>query len=79
MSCWSAKSFVSVIARAVEDHGFDSLGIPSMDIAPQEVGWKNARKEKISVAEKKTAAKDFGEVPSIEAPSILNEIANEGE
>lgn len=72
MACWSAKSLVSSTARAVEDHGLDGLEILFVNDEPQEVGiWKKKKNEKIDVAQNMRAAKCFGDVPSIAAPSIL--------
>lgn len=70
MLIWSAKSFVSPIARAIEDQGFlDGTEILSVNAGPQEVGWK--RKKKVGIAQNTRATQCFGDVPSIWAPSIL--------
>ena len=75
MSCWSAKSFVSCIARADEDQGFDILGILFVTVELHGVGVrKNAKKESNGIAQKMMAAQYFGDVPSIAAPSILGGI-----
>lgn len=73
MSCWSAKSFVSCIARAVEDQGLDSFGLLFVRDEVHEVGeWKKTKKEKIGIAHKKRVARCLGDVLSIEAPNILS-------
>lgn len=71
MSFWSAKSFVSPIARASEDQGLlDGMDISSVNEGPQEVGvWK--KKKKVGIAQNMRATQCFGDVPSLEAPSIL--------
>lgn len=75
MSCWSAKSFVSCTARAVEDQGFDNLGNLFVIVELHGVGlWKNAKKERNGIAQKMIAAQCFGDVPSIAVPSILGEM-----
>lgn len=74
MSCWSAKSFVSCIARAVEDQGLDGLETLSVSDEPQEDGvWKKKKKKKknIGIAQNMRAVRCFGDVPSTPAPSIL--------
>ena len=72
MSCWSAKSFVSFIARAVEDQRLDGSETLSVSDEPQEDGvWKKKKKKKIGIAQNMRAAKCFGDVPSTPAPSIL--------
>lgn len=72
MSCWSAKSFVSSIARAVEDQKRDGREVPFVSNEPQEVGlWTEKKMRKIGVAQNMRAAKCFGDVPSTAAPNIL--------
>ncbi len=73
MSCWSAKSFVSCIARAVEDQGLDGLETISVSDEPQEDGvWKKKKKKKkIGIAQNMRATKCLGDVPSTPGPSIL--------
>ncbi len=72
MSCWSAKSFVSSIARAVEDQGLDGLETLSVGDEPQEDGvWKEKKKKKIGIAQNMRAVKCLGDVPSTPGPSIL--------
>ena len=46
MSCWSAKSFVSPIARAVDDHEFDGLEILFVNDVAQDVGVEKKKKKK---------------------------------
>lgn len=73
MACWSARSFVSSIARAIEDQGLDGVGFLFVNDEPQEAGeWKKKKKRaKIGIAQNMRLAKCLGDVPSIEAPSIL--------
>ena len=72
MSCWSAKSFVSSIATAVEDQGLDNLGTLFVNDKPRGVGvWNKKKKKTIGIAQNMRAAKCLGDVPSTPAPSIL--------
>ena len=74
MLVWSAKSFVSPIARAIEDPLFpDGTEGLSVIARPQEVGgWKKKKKKKkIGIAQNMRVTQSFGGVPSIRARSIL--------
>lgn len=72
MSCWSAKSFVSFIAREVDDQRLDANEVPIVSDEPQEFGLRKDKKiKKIGVRQNMRVAKCFGDVPSTEAPNIL--------
>lgn len=72
MSCWSAKSLVSSIARALDDQRLDDRDDPFVSDEPQEVGlWKDKKIKTIGVAQNMKAANCFGDVPSTVAPNIL--------
>ena len=72
ISCWSAKSLVSLIARALDDQRLDDREDTLVSDEPQEVGLRKDRKIKtIGVAQNKRAANCFGDVPSTVVPNIL--------
>lgn len=72
MSCWSARSFVSPIAKAVEDQGLDGFSFLFVSDELPKIGvWRNKKKKRIGIAQDMRAAKCFGDVPSIAAPNIL--------
>ena len=73
MSCWSAKSLISPIAREVDDQRLDEKEVPFVSDEPQEVGLRKEKKiKKIGVTQNKRVAKCFGDVPSTAAPNILS-------
>lgn len=72
MSCWSARSLVSSIAKEVDDQKLDEKEVPFVSDEAQEVGLRKDKKIKnIGVTQNMTVAKCFGDVPSTEAPNIL--------
>ena len=72
MSCWSAKSLVSSIARALDDQALDDREVRFVSDEPQGMElWKDKKIKTIGVAQNIRAANCFGDVPSIAAPNIL--------